>query len=110
MASSDQLADNILRRRPLPLVLLGLLLWLPISNPSLAQTTTSGGLTGLVTDASGAVVVGADVEITSNSKGTTQATKTDQAGAYRFFFLAPARYKLIVTHDGFRAESRAVTV
>jgi hypothetical protein len=72
MASFDQLADKILGRRSLLWVLLGLLLGMPISSPSLAQTTTSGGLTGVVTDPSGAVVVGADVEIENNSKGTTQ--------------------------------------
>ncbi|HXX13386.1 MAG TPA: carboxypeptidase regulatory-like domain-containing protein, partial [Candidatus Eremiobacteraceae bacterium] len=75
-----------------------------------AQTTTSGGLTGVVTDQSGALVVNADVEIKDNSKGTTQSTKTDREGVYRFFFVAPARYTLGVTHQGFRPESRTVSV
>ncbi len=110
MASSDQVADKILGRWSLLLVLLGLLLGMPISNPLLAQTTNSGGLTGIVADPTGAVVVGADVEITNNSKGTTQATRTDREGVYRFFFLAAARYTLTVSHDGFGIESRAVTV
>jgi len=110
MASFDHVADNIPHRRSLLLVVLGLLLGLPISNRSLAQTTTSGGLTGVVTDPSGAVVVGADVEIKNNSKGTTQSLKTDRGGAYQFSFLAPARYTLTVTLGGFRTESRAVTV
>jgi hypothetical protein len=75
-----------------------------------AQTTTSGGLTGVVTDPSRAVVPGADVEIKDNAKGTTQSTKTDREGVYRFFFLAPETYTLTLTHEGFRKESRAVTV
>jgi Amino acid permease len=45
-----------------------------------AQTTTSGGLTGVVTDPSHAVVPGADVEIRDTAKGTTQSTKTDRDG------------------------------
>ena len=75
-----------------------------------AQTTTSGGLIGVVTDQSGALVLNAEVEIKDNSKGTTQSTKTDREGVYRFFFLAPARYTLKATHEGFRTESRSVDV
>jgi Carboxypeptidase regulatory-like domain/TonB dependent receptor-like, beta-barrel len=75
-----------------------------------AQTTTSGGLTGVVTDPSHAVIPDTGVEIKDEAKGTTQSTKTDREGVYRFFFLAPGRYTLTVTHDGFRKESRAVNV
>ncbi len=92
------------------MVLLGLLLVMPISILSFAQTTNSGGLTGVVTDASGAVVPEAVVEIKNTSKGATQSTTTDRGGVYRFFFLAPARYGLTVSHGGFRTEGRAVTV
>jgi hypothetical protein len=67
-------------------------------------------LTGVVTDPSNAVVPNADVEIKNNAKGTTQATKTDQEGVYRFFFLAPGRFTLTVKHIGFREEVRAVNV
>jgi hypothetical protein len=74
------------------------------------QTTTSGGLVGVITDQSNAVVPDAGVELKDNAKGITQSTKTDRQGEYRFFFLAPARYLMTVTHDGFRKESRAVIV
>src|SRR5437870_9497894 len=89
-----------------------LLLFLPLSfsNELNAQTTTSGGLSGVVTDPSNALVPNADVEIKDNAKGTTQSTKTDREGVYRFFFLAPGRYTLTVTHAGFREEKRAVDV
>jgi hypothetical protein len=80
------------------------------ANNSNSQTTITGALTGVVTDPSLAVVPGARVEITDNAKGTTQATKTDREGVYRFFFLVPSRYTLTVTRDGFRKESRAVAV
>src|SRR5262249_36276677 len=75
-----------------------------------AQTTTSGGLTGVVTDQSKAVVPNADVEIRDNAKGTSQSTKTDRAGGYRFFCLAPAKYMLTVSHEGFQKENQAVDV
>ena len=75
-----------------------------------AQTTTSGALTGVVSDPSHAVVPDAIVELRDNAKGTIQTAKTDGDGAYRFFFLAPARYTLTVSHEGFREESHDVNV
>jgi hypothetical protein len=86
------------------------LIAISFSNALSAQTTNSGGLTGVITDPSHAVVLGVDVEIKDSSKGTTQSTKTDREGVYQFFFLAPGRHTLIVTCDGFRQESRAVNV
>ena len=105
MAFFNQLAGPTVGRVRLILVLLNLLLVTP--KPSIAQTTTSGGLAGVVTDPSSAVVSNADVEIKDSSKGTTQSTKTDHEGVYRFFFLAPTRYTLIVSHVGFKTANRA---
>src|SRR5207244_8237243 len=75
-----------------------------------AQTTTSGALAGVVTDPSQAVVPDSDVQLQDLAKGTTQSTKTDREGLYRFFFLPPGRYTLTVSHTGFREESRTVNV
>jgi hypothetical protein len=75
-----------------------------------AQTTTSGGLTGVVSDPSRAVVPDASVELRDSTKGTIQSAKTDSYGVYRFFFLAPGRYALTVSREGFRAESRELNV
>ena len=71
-----------------------------------AQTTTSGGLTGVVGDPSHAVVPDVVVVLRDNTKGTIQTAKTDHDGVYRFFFLAPGRYTLTVSHGGFREEHR----
>jgi hypothetical protein len=86
------------------------LLAICFANELRAQTTTSGGVTGVVTDQSLAVLPNADVEIRDINKGTTESTKTDRYGVYRFFFLSPSQYTLTVVHDGFRKESRSVTV
>jgi hypothetical protein len=75
-----------------------------------AQTTTSGGLTGVVTDPSNAVVPNANLEIKDDRKGYVQSTKTDREGVYCFFFLAPSDYTLTVTHEGFRKMGLAVNV
>jgi len=100
-----------MRLRPLSVLLLATLLAMAsLATKLKAQTTTSGALTGVVTDASHAVVPDVGVEIKDSAKGTTQSTKTDREGVYRFFFLAPERYTLTVTHAGFRKEIRAANV
>jgi hypothetical protein len=100
-----------MRLRPISVLLVAaLFVAASPANKLNAQTTTSGGLTGVVTDPSHALVPDADVEIKDTAKGTTQSTKTDREGVYEFSFLAPERYTLTVTHEGFRKESRVVTV
>jgi hypothetical protein len=99
-----------MRLRPIYVLASVLLAAIGLANELNGQTTTSGGLTGVITDPSRAVVPNANVEIRDNSKGTIQSTRTDREGVYRFFFLAPAAYTLTVAHEGFRTESRAVNV
>src|SRR5450432_2414801 len=96
--------------RPAFLLFSTLFLAISFSTELTAQTTTSGGLTSVVTDPSHAVVLGAEIEIEEQSKRTTQSTKTDREGVYRFFFLAPGRYTLAVLASGFRNEIRVVNV
>ena len=95
---------------PLRLVLVLLILVMCRSQKLNAQTTTSGALAGVVTDQSNAVITDADVAIRDNAKGTTQSTRTDQEGVYRFFFLLPGTYTLTVTHADFRERRRTVDV
>jgi Carboxypeptidase regulatory-like domain len=99
-----------MRSRPLRLIFAVPLLLTSFLCEVSAQTTTSGSLAGVVTDPSHAVVPDSAVEIKDNAKGTAQSTKTDREGLYRFFFLAPGRYTLTVSHNGFRDERRTVDV
>ena len=100
-----------MRLRPISVFLLAVLLVTASpANKLNAQTTTSGGLTGVVTDPSHAVVPDAGVEIKDDAKGTVESTKTDRQGVYQFFFLAPGRYTLTVTHVGFREAKRTVNI
>jgi len=87
-----------------------LLLFLSCPKNLSAQTTTSGGLTGVISDPSHAVVPNADVEIRDTTKGTIQATRTDSDGVYRFFFVAPGSYSLTVSHAGFLEEDQNIDV
>jgi hypothetical protein len=64
-----------------------------------AQATTSLG--GRVTDASGAVIPGASVRLTSMATGASRLNTTSAGGEYQFSQLAPGRYTLNVTAPGF---------
>ena len=75
-----------------------------------AQTTNSGGMDGVVTDQTGAVVPSVHVLITDVNKGTQRATIADGQGRYSFSFLLPGRYELVASRDGFREERRIVDV
>jgi hypothetical protein len=63
--------------------------------------TTSGDLTGLVTDVSGAVVAGATVDALSQSTGVKSEQLTTGAGAYHFANLPIGSYTITVTAKGF---------
>jgi hypothetical protein len=80
------------------------------SNQLVAQTTSSGGLTGVVSDPSGAVVPDAIVELKDNAKGDTQSTRTNAEGEYLYSFLRPGNFTLTVTHRGFKATSRVLNI
>src|ERR1700751_3381130 len=75
-----------------------------------SQTTTSGALSGVVVDPTGAVIPGALVEISDAAKGILETAKSNDLGAYQFSFLLPGRYTLKVEHPGFRQERRTVSV
>jgi hypothetical protein len=97
--------------RPISAALLvGIFLTTSFLNRLDAQTATSGAVTGVVTDQSGAIVPNADIEIEDVNKGTIESTKSDRDGVDRFFFLSPSLYTLTAAYDHFRKESRSVTV
>ena len=60
-----------------------------------------GGLTGIVTDASGAVLPGATVTITSKTTGASRTIVTVGDGLYNVPDLDPGRYTMVVELSGF---------
>ena len=80
-----------------PLVVLSILL---VPRPSLGQEQ-GGAIEGVVTDASGARVPGATVQLTGAS-GVAVEAATSVVGAFRFPTLAPGHYDLVATLPGFR--------
>lgn len=73
------------------------------------QSITTGEITGIVTDATDAVVPNAAVTLKSIEKGFTQTTTTGVLGVYRFALLAPGRYVVSTAIPGFATASRNVT-
>jgi Carboxypeptidase regulatory-like domain len=96
--------------RPASIVFPLLLLASGFVNRLHAQTTTTGGLMGVIADPSSAVLPDTRVEIEDVAKGITHSTKTDREGIYRFLFLAPNKYRLTASHDGFREAIRLINV
>ncbi len=65
-----------------------------------AQTATTGQIVGVVTDPSGALVVGAKVALTSDA-GVRREVTTGGNGRYAFPLLDPGAYRIEVTQSGF---------
>jgi len=77
---------------------------LALSFPAFAQT--GGQVTGLVTDPSGSVIVGATVTITNSQTNVVRKTITNSAGSYAFPALQPDVYNVKAEMQGFKGELR----
>lgn len=76
-----------------------------ISTPPARSQTAQ--ITGRVTDASGAVVPGATVRVTSVASGAVREVTTNVDGYYTVPLLLPGEYKVTVEHRGFKPVTRA---
>lgn len=76
------------------------------AQPSTAgQQSASATLRGVVTDAQGAVVSGANVRATNAATGAARETRTNEEGAYALTNLQPGDYEVRVEAKGFAAEA-----
>jgi len=74
--------------------------WTPRAN---AQAVF-GNIDGTVTDPQGAAVVGANVTVTDQNKGTSEATTTNGSGNYSVTHLIPDPYTVKIEAQGFKTE------
>src|SRR5436190_8242747 len=75
------------------------------------RAQTQGGITGTVTDSSGAAIPGASVTVTNTATRGTRNTTTNAEGLYTFPSLPPGLYELKVELQGFKtAEIKAFKV
>ncbi|HYU77457.1 MAG TPA: TonB-dependent receptor [Vicinamibacterales bacterium] len=80
--------------------------WLSVDS-GLAQTTgTTGSITGKVIDASGGVLPGVTVTVSSPSLLGVQTSVTDSGGSYRFPALPPGVFSVTYELAGFRTLKR----
>jgi outer membrane receptor protein involved in Fe transport len=72
--------------------------------PSWSQHTFRGGINGVVTDQSGAVVPGAKVDVTNVATNVILTTISSSAGEYSFPELNLGKYDIVATAQGFKSE------
>ena len=70
----------------------------------------SGNVDGIVSDASGAVVSGAAIELRNVDTGIAKTTITSDSGNYRFNSLDPGRYVVSASKSGFRTTEVSLTL
>jgi carboxypeptidase family protein/TonB-dependent receptor-like protein len=71
-----------------------------------AWASTTGTISGVVSDPSGGVVPGAEVTVTEVATGVAQAVRTGSDGVYSFLSLPVGGYQLEVKAGGFRTYVR----
>ena len=83
--------------------ILGLFLVTLLATASAIAQSGFGELTGIVTDASGAVISGASIDLTANATGETRHAVSSSGGLYRFTALPiVGKYTLKVSAGGFK--------
>jgi hypothetical protein len=68
--------------------------------------TASGNMSGMITDATGAVLGGAMIAVTNVDTGVERTAMSDSTGNFRVFLLPPATYEVKVQLPGFSAYTR----
>jgi Carboxypeptidase regulatory-like domain len=92
-------------------ILLLILASIALTPSLMAQSAGTGALTGTVRDASGAIVPGVMVTLTSTDTNQTRTTVTTEDGTYRFALLPPGGYAVRFAIPGFKtSEVSLVTV
>src|ERR1041385_497758 len=78
-----------------------------VSLPALGQATSTGSLTGTVTDPTGAVVQGATVVVKSNMTGQEFTARTNDEGIFTIPSLTAGTYTATISVKNFKQIGRA---
>ncbi len=84
---------------------LGALIVCLLIPPVAAQTSATGAISGVVTDPSGAVIVGAKITATSNNTGAVLTASSSNNGNYLFPLLPPGSYRIEASKEGFKVST-----
>ena len=85
-----------------------LLLLLFLLAPSAAAQTTTSTIEGTVTDASGAVLPGAEVKVSGTTLASERTATTGTNGFYRVTALPAGNYTLVISAQGFASRTAAL--
>jgi hypothetical protein len=77
---------------------------------ALAQTSTTGSINGMVTDANGAAVPGAAVVLRDTATGTVINLTTNAEGRFTAPFLKPDMFNVSATAAGFQSNTTSVQI
>jgi hypothetical protein len=80
-------------------LLLGIIL---ISSSVVFAQLVTAAVSGVVTDQSGGIVVGAEARITNSDTNVTSTTTPNRSGIYLVTDLKPGRYRVHVSKEGFK--------
>src|SRR5262245_19751476 len=69
--------------------------------PAWAQSTSTGRVSGQVTDQQNAAIADAEVVLTDTATNTRQTTQTNEVGRYLILNVHPGTYDLSVSKSGF---------
>src|SRR6184192_3974838 len=98
-------------RRPAIIRLLSFILFFgALTSLVRAYQSSSGTVSGTVTDPSGALVSGATVQIGNHVSGYTRTTKTDNSGQFRFYNVPFNPYRINATAPGFAATTKSIDI
>ena len=75
-----------------------------VGAPALCGTT--GSISGMIKDSSGAPIAGARITVTNPGMGIKQNTTSGKNGSYRFPTLLPGQYELHAEANNFKPQSR----
>ncbi len=96
----ERVLGRLLGERYRSLFLLGIILIL--SSAASAQVD-SASVSGVITDQSGGLVAGAEVQVSNSDTNVTFKTTSNQSGVYLVTGLKPGRYRVKVGKEGFKA-------
>lgn len=98
------------KARWLPVVWLAIMSMSSTSSPAATQAAVSATVTGTVRDQSGAVMLGAAVEIRNQATNQTWRTASDERGRFTVLYLPVGDYRLSIANVGFSTAAAALTL
>lgn len=109
MRNADSgLSPRFAGRSPIPFVLISLTLFAVSFSTTLGfGQGATGAINGTLSDASGAVIPGAKVVLRNVATGVETTTASNDVGLYVFPSLAPGRYTLAFSKEGFATVQQA---